>query len=315
MSLPLLFFTGAVPVKNTPGFTATAVGECSPKRDAKPPSTVPVTVYWSDYINMAGSAAPITPVSINLQGGVQSSGAPFDALRSIKIDNINCPQPVTVFFPDTQDAVTCAAFSQTRSNVLTGGWECIVYAPLDTGNLGKQCTIFFNNFNVDTADLQEKTAVVSYEFATGAPFSINAQRPRSLGDRWRRYTLNLALTGVASRVSLFDGPPDGYNFVVLNEIHFRLRGNYVAGAVPVSMNAQLIDDIGTTLQNWSWYSRNDLLEYTGSTQILEVSNQQSIFSSYVGVATFRKWFLQNNVAGIGVADVDLSYTMVNIVNF
>jgi hypothetical protein len=317
MSNPLSFYANPIPAKGYSNFSAsgTAVWECSPpKNPQQPPTTVSVVLSWSDYTNIIGSATPIAPVSINLQGGVR--GAPIDSLRSIKIDNLASALPVTVFFPDTGDEIVCAAFSTTRSNVLTGGYECVVYMPLDTKNIGKQTTIFFNNFNVDPADIQDTTVVENQEWATGAPFSLNNLGPRARVDRWQRVTMNLALTGAASRVALFGGPVNGFNFVVLSEIHFRPIGCYSSGISPVFMSVSLLDDNVLTQASWEWYARNDIEEYSGSREIVSMVNLQVPLVSYAGPTTFRHWFLQNAFAlPGGSAECDLGYTLVNVTNF
>lgn len=318
MSQPLSFYGTSVPLKQTTGqLSVNSVGVCRPRTDGKGPSVVPIRINWSDYINAAGSAAPANAILVNLTSLAGPSGNPIDAIRSIKIDNIGGLSPVTVFFPDTGDEVICAADSTTISNVYTGNLQFLVFSPLNTGNLGRSVVVFCCNFEQDAADIQETTSVENLEQSTGSPFSLNTLSLRAIGDRYQLATLDLTLIGVPSQIALFGGPPNGYNSIRVMEVHFKTRANYTSTfrGGPMALNATIVDDLGTAFFTFNWYARNDLDDYSHARASIDIVNLQRPLNATIGPATFRKYFLQNNVASVGFGDLDIVYTLVNTINF
>lgn len=274
------------------------------------PTTVPIVLNWTTYRNSGGTAAPKGPVAINIETGVSN---PISEIRSIKIDNLGCSSACTIIFPDTGDEVICPPDSTVYSNVLTGQLNAFAIMPINTANLGTRTTVFFNNFHLDPATLQNTVTVENLELATGAANSLNFTRVPSIGDQLNEYTLNLALTGVGSQVQIF-GSNSGYNFDQVKELHFSTVANYSDGAAPIAMNASIVDDTGATFFTFKWMALNGLADYSYK-RVRDIVNAQKILSGQIALATTRNYFLQNNVAAVGSGLLEIVYTKVNVVNF
>lgn len=300
------------------GLVGSSVGVCTPMPVGKNPTTVSAVIDWSSYGVAAGT--PLGPVAINLQGGATN---PIDAIRSIKIDNLGCFSACTVYFPDTGDEVICASYSSIVANVMTGGLQCLVLMDAQTGNNGTTTTVFFNNFMSNPVELNSVLPVSLAERSSGAPFSLNTLTIPAMGDKFQQYEIDLTLTGVASRIPIFgltaptaipNNPPAGFNFIVIKNMYVDLYENYIASATLVKMNVGIYNDLGTAFFNFPWVPRNDLDAYDIK-RIYEFDSSQQPLSSAIGVGISRKYFLQNDVAGLGFARVGLTYTLVNQVNF
>jgi hypothetical protein len=309
MATTLINYGSAVPLVTTQ-LLAARVSLCNPLNAGENPSTIPITIAWSNYKNALGTAAPIAPILINLQTGVSN---PISGVRSIKIDNIGCISPCTVYFPDTGDEVICGPDSSVMSNVLTGQLQCIVSMTPQTGNIGTATRLFFNNFQLAPAEISDEKAVENFELATGSPFSINFTRARAVGDKWQYVNTNLANIGVPSQQSLFGGPPNGYNAIVVQECRVSTIGNYTDGIAPVFMSVSIVDELANVYQTFEWYATNDLDNYNYR-RIYDMNVAQFYLGGSVGGGVNHKYFLQNNVAGNGNVFIELVYTLVNIVN-
>jgi hypothetical protein len=288
------------------------VNLCTPLNAGESPTTIPVTINWSDYINAAGTAAPSAPIAVNLQTGIVN---PISGIRSIRIDNIGAFSSCTVFFPDTGDEIICPADNVVTANVETGQLNCFVNMPIQTGNLGTQTRIFFNNFMSYDSEFGVGSGVSLFR-STGAPFSVNPLSPKAIGDRWQTVEIpDLTVTGVPSQVSIFGGPPNGYNFISVQECHFSTIGNYqdTFNSVIVPCNCTIVDDLGAVFQTFRWYPRNDLDEYDYKRRY-DMIDGQIPFNASIGAGVNRKYFVQNNVATNGRAVFEFVYTLVNLTN-
>lgn len=142
MSFNLSLITNPLPYSGEK-FAAKPIGLCTPVKG--PVNTVPVIINWNGLSSQAFSYSNDSrAVAIDLFALV-TGGAPFDAIRSIKIDNSSCNAPVYVQFTDTLDTIICPPNSVVISPVETSGSKCIVYGDGFYKDHSFETTIFLSN--------------------------------------------------------------------------------------------------------------------------------------------------------------------------
>lgn len=134
-----------------------------------PPSVCPVSIDWNLYWQLAQQPANIG-VAVNLQASSVMASI-LDRIASVKIDNSASSVPVYVWFPDTNDVVTCAPFTVVTFPCLTNLLTCNIIALGLTAGFIPQCRVFFYNVELPPAvDAEINQAAALYKASTDIPF-------------------------------------------------------------------------------------------------------------------------------------------------
>lgn len=121
---------------------ALAVDICTPFNQA--PKVVSVPIAWADYgVSLANSRLG---VSINLIGQ-NSQVALLSEIRSVKIDNVGCPVPIYVQFPDTLDTIFCPPNAVVIAPIYSRVKSAVVIGDGFFNNRSPTTTVEFANFD------------------------------------------------------------------------------------------------------------------------------------------------------------------------
>lgn len=187
---------------------------------------VPITINWLIPFTASNGQTSIA-VPINMTGG-NNQGGLLDKILGVKIDNTNSTIPISVWFPDTGDIISCPPQSVYSGPVMTNGLRCFIIAQGLTSGFLPTTKIFLTNFILPPS--YDPQVQLSYPQMIGSP---NIQRGNlltpgfsgpALGDQTQQIQLSL-VNGAVNFASMFNAPyPNG--FVYLTGIQIDLLGIY-----------------------------------------------------------------------------------------
>lgn len=188
-----------------------------------PPVVAPFTIDWSLY-GPPSSTKPNVGVTVTLATIQSSTGRHLDRIRSVYIDNLGSSNPVSVYFPDTQFAAACAAYSDVVIPVITDQMYCIVYGlGFITGQTMPKTRIHFANFILPDAASSEFNTTYPLELSSptinrGPSINTPGYASRALGDQSTPAEVTFPADGVSITAGIF-GSPLASGFVYLTHLY------------------------------------------------------------------------------------------------
>lgn len=220
-----------------------------------PPSVCPVNIIWNNYWQLAGQPSQVG-VAINLQASsVQASI--LDRIASVKIDNTHSPCPVYVWFPDTNDVVTCPPNTAVTMPCLTNLLNAVVIAEgLTAGNIPLTTVFFYNVVLAPSVDAEIDNAVAlwlaSPTISRGTTILNTNYGTPALGDQMVNVTISLV--GVGSTIVL---PAQASGFYYITSIYLSIVNDH-NGNTPFQSQAIIEDSItGLALLNIPYLTPTD----------------------------------------------------------
>lgn len=258
-----------------PAFKATA-GPMGPR-------IVPLSFDWNVYFTALNGEANIA-VPINLAGG-QVQGGILDKIVMVKIDNQNSTIPISVYFPDTQDMVSCAPQSVVTVPAMTNDLRCVVIAQgLQAGFLPKTKVYLYNFLSPSVIDPQLQ---YTYPQEIGSPLIQRNQNriltpgyaSRALGDQITFNQWQQNNSGVRWD-NIFGTPNTGYDFVYLT--HANVKAFNVLNSGPATVTFFMGNDIGDQIFFW---------QYTAGVTELD-HDLMNLQGANIKLDANRRWFIQ-----------------------
>lgn len=146
----------------------------------------PIDINWLIY---GGSTAkPDQGVRVDFRASLSNS-LQLDTIESVYIDNTNSPNPILIFFPDTQFVIAAQAFSTGWYPCVTQNFQAIIYCTGMTDGFIPSTKLFFCNFptspytNLQTAQALDLWKASSFIQRGGTQIFGGNYAPPALGDQ------------------------------------------------------------------------------------------------------------------------------------
>jgi len=217
----------------TPGFTVVrdnTLAGTQPNARFMGKRFVPLTFNWLIYFTAAPTANIAVPIDI---AGGSVTGGLLDKIETVKIDNSNSTISVSVFFPDTNDLITCPPNTIVTLPAMTNGLKCWVIAQGLAAGFTPTTKIYLINYVVAPSIDPQLQTVFPQELATPLiQNGVNQQltpgyAPRALGDAM--FSLDWRYDNIGNFVNVLNSPrPNGY-FIITGIQCISLNGQGSAG--------------------------------------------------------------------------------------
>lgn len=268
-----------------------------------PPSVCPVNIIWNNYWQLAGQPSQIG-VAINLQAAsVQASI--LDRIASVKIDNTHSSCPVYVWFPDTNDVVTCPPNTAVTMPCLTNLLNAVIIAEgLTAGNIPTTTVFFYNVVLQPSVDAEINNAVAlwlaSPTISRGTTILNTLYGTPALGDQMVNKTFTL--TNEATSQVL---PVQPSGFYYLTSIYIRIVEVW-DNSVPAVGSIRLTPNSGINDVIFTFFFIPTLAQFTAAPADTIAYNQSGLNIKLD--ATQGMVFVNNLSAASGTCTITISYT-------
>lgn len=233
---------------------------------------VPMNLNWATYWGMTAQAT--LGVAFNLIGN-GATPEQIDAIRSIKIDNTQSANPVTIIFEDG-DVITAAPFTTVVANPFTNSWQGVVIMDnLSAGSL-PLTRIEFMSFYAPPVVIEE--LATDYPQWRGSPLIQRNQSniltsgfaSPALGDQTQQVTIDMKIPNDSQ--NLF-GTPYSTGFIYLTCLVVNFVGTNSNSGSLINL---LIESTGTagTLFNIPGYISNAAGSISGIINALSLTGMQ-----------------------------------------
>lgn len=204
-----------LPYGGTPYYQVTNVGV----KSALPNRFVALKVNWLQYFTLLNSAGTIA-VRFDLTGNSNFTGT-LDCIKSVKIDNSNSTVPVSVWFPDSGDIITCPPQTVITLPAMTNGLKGLIIAQGLAKGFTPTTTVFLTNFFLPTS-IDPQVQLTFPQWIGSPDIQRNATNiftpgygPPALGDQAIQYQLDLTATAL---VPIFGTPIANGGFIYITGI-------------------------------------------------------------------------------------------------
>lgn len=272
------------------------------------PRLVPLSFNWTTYFAAAGNAENIA-VPVNIQGGKVQGGI-LDQILMVKIDNQNSTVPISVYFPDTQDMVSCPPQTVVTVPAMTNGLNLVVIAQGLSPGFTPETMVYLYNFIVPSVvDPQIQLTFPQWRGSPTVQQGYNqiltpGYGAPALGDQntSNAFTLNHG-AGTVLWNNIFGTPRSDYKYVYLTHAHVSL---VCAAEASQQNHFMYMQALGASSVLWNfYYSTNPI---PTSAVLLNASGMN------LKLDATEQWFWAQGDTGVnlgGYLNVYFAYTLSN----
>jgi hypothetical protein len=219
LSVPAQNYIGAIP--------RFPMQLCVPTKEA--PAYALVQITWENYgVSLSN---PNAAVSLDLRGTQTNAIArQLSGIRGVYIDNQNSDLSITVYFPDTQFAITCPPYSTNWQPVVTNDMRCTVFGFGATTNDPSQTNIYLFNVGVNPGVSNQINYTYpqyrcSPNFSRGLNQFTNGFASPAIGDQWQYVSTSIANLNKSYTAGLFGTPYVQGGIITLTDISLQYSIN------------------------------------------------------------------------------------------